>query len=329
MKRLATRAAGFTLIELMIVLLIMGLVTSQMFMVFSAQRRVFVANERALDVQEGARLVADLIAHDARLAGFMVARMAGVSSMDGGANGPDRFCVSDATYFDTPLGGGAAPTMDNTGNHFPGGQVLSLAGTQVQLISVAELDIDASGAGPTGGCTANCAVDFVAGNGIILSDGTLTFCGRILNIAGSTINLVAGHTAGGIFIVAGSVRAVPAIVYELNPAPNLMRNGLVLSTSVEDLQIEYWVDTQVPDGQIGGVEFPVNDLNNPPGGLVVLTDEIRRIRISVVTRTAQGDNQEGQRFDRQRPAVANRVAGARDSFDRRRFTVSVLPRNML
>jgi len=59
-------------------------------------------------VQEDARLVLDLIAFDARQAGFMVPRIAGVSSEDGGANGPDRLCVSDPTYFPYPESGGPA-----------------------------------------------------------------------------------------------------------------------------------------------------------------------------------------------------------------------------
>ena len=50
--------AGFSLIELMIAVAIMGVFSSQMFMVFSSQKRVYTANERVLDVQEDTRILA-------------------------------------------------------------------------------------------------------------------------------------------------------------------------------------------------------------------------------------------------------------------------------
>ena len=73
------RQDGFTLLELLIAVSILVIVTSQLFMVFSSQKRTFSANQRVLDVQEDARLVLDLIAFDARQAGYMVPRIVGVS----------------------------------------------------------------------------------------------------------------------------------------------------------------------------------------------------------------------------------------------------------
>ena len=135
---------------------------------------------------------------------------------------------------------------------------------------------------------------------------------------------------------------VPAVIYEHNDATvappltlSLTRNGLVLATGVEDLQIEYWVDNS-PLGLLNGAiddanEFPVDDLNNQPGGATMDTSAIRRIRISVITRTDQTEGGVSQEFNTQRrPANANRVQSpTADQFKRRRFRTSVLPRNLL
>ena len=122
--------------------------------------------------------------------------------------------------------------------------------------------------------------------------------------------------------------AVPAIVYQVNGL-QLTRNGVVLSNSVEDLQVQFWVDAQVQDETIGGNEWPVVDLNANYGWPMDLT-RIRRVQLTVVTRGTQGEQQEGQQFNRRRrPAVSNRIAGAFDDFPRRSFTIDVLPRNLL
>ena len=57
MTRRHSRQGGFSLIEVMIVLVIMGVITAQMFMAFAVQKRVYLKTDRALDVQEsGAHL---------------------------------------------------------------------------------------------------------------------------------------------------------------------------------------------------------------------------------------------------------------------------------
>ena len=312
------RREGFSLIELMIAVAIMAIVISQLMLVFTTQRRATVVNDRVLDVQEAARTVIDLITFDARMAGFMVPRVTAISSFDGGATNSDRICISDSSYFSTPLDGTESPSMDNRDSHFSRATLTSLA---AGTVTVEDLDIDEAGA----------VNDFTVGAGVIVSDGAKTHCAAIEKFVGNIVDFDDAHPMpGGLFTGPTGVFAVPAIIYELDePSMTLMRNGVTLSTSIEDLQIEYWVDSQVEDGVVAGSEWPIHDLNTLGAGFTIDTQRIRRVRISVISRTDSGDGQAEENFQRFfRPATANRNAGALDEFRRRRFTASVAPRNM-
>lgn len=316
--RRATEQRGFTIIELMIALVILGIVTAQVMVVFGTQRRTAVASDRLLDVQEGARTVTDLIAHDVRMAGMLVPRVAGVSSVDGGTSAADRLCVSDASYFNTPLDGSPSPSLDNRGAHFTTATVTAVTAMGVFLAS---LDIDGAGA----------VNDFVPGDGIIISNGNKTHCAQIVSIVSNQINLEPTHMIpGGQFPSTAGLVAAPAIIYELDePNLTLTRNGVTLATSTEDLQVEYWVDNQVANGLQDTAEFPIHDLNASPGAWLIATDLIRQVRVSVVARTEVSDGDGtvvSQRY--RRPASANRNVGVADQFRRRRFSVSITPRNL-
>ena len=86
--------AGFSLIELMVAVVVMGVVTAQLFVVMGNQKKIYSSNERAVDTQETARMTLDLISFDTRMGGYMVPTWTAVSSVDGGTDKPDRFCVS-------------------------------------------------------------------------------------------------------------------------------------------------------------------------------------------------------------------------------------------
>jgi prepilin-type N-terminal cleavage/methylation domain-containing protein len=336
------RQAGFTLIELLIAVAVMAIVTAQLFMVFSSQKRTFSANQRALDVQEDARLVLDLIAFDARMAGFMVPRIVGVASEDGGANAADRLCVSDPSYFPYPDTAAVVTQLDSRSEHYTTTNVTDLNASE---ITVATLDLDGSQAFDGTG-----SVDFVASAGVIVSNGGKSFCAGIIPTGVDQANLKLtidrspDWAAIGIDATSGNVRAAPAIIYEVDPDTNeIRRNGVTLASSVEDLQVEYWVDNRTRNGQIDGnptgdacTEFPVHDLNAALGGCTwtMDTSRIRRIRVSVLTRTdmreVNPDGSERITGYSGRPALANRAAAAVvDSFQRRRFVASIMPKNLL
>jgi prepilin-type N-terminal cleavage/methylation domain-containing protein len=330
----ATRQQGFSILEVMIVMVIMGIVTAQMWVVFSSQKRTFLKQDAALEVQEDARLITDLIAFDTRQAGFMVPNTAAVSSTDGQAAGndfPDRFCVSDSTSYAIPDYGQSDPIWDAAQEPFGGVAAMTVAQQAIVLQAGGDLDVDGDGLADFQVPAAAFGPD---GGGVIISDqsGRFSYCGRIAAWIPPQIMLEPNHQMTAQLannLSLGGAIVVPAIIYEVDePNLTLMRNGTALATQVEDLQVEYWIDAGIVDTMDAG-EFPVHDLSNLPNvNLNFATDLIKRVRISVITRSKQADVDEGKQFVRhRRPAAGNRAEGVPDLFPRRRFTSSVVPRN--
>ncbi|MFQ5513574.1 MAG: PilW family protein [Myxococcota bacterium] len=317
--RSARSNQGFTIPELMIAVVLVGLLGMALASSFEGQKRFYNTNERVVETQEDARLVLDLLKQDTRMAGFMVPGVSGIASVDGGALNADRFCVSDSTYFDLPDAATPETTLSFQVQHFlvsDSNQVTQInPPTQVQIRS---LDID-------GVLTAN---DFAVGSGVIISDGTTSHCAAIaaLDPVTNTITLNAAHALPATPFTLANTRVVPAIIYELTAPPgggaatNLTRNGQLMSSTIDDLQVEYWAPATPTNA-------PVHNLNDPVNGLNPAT--ISRVRITVVSRSTQADIGSTKKFNGgQRPVIANRAAGAADAFQRRVFAANVMPRNI-
>jgi prepilin-type N-terminal cleavage/methylation domain-containing protein len=321
MRSRTNSGAGFSLIEVMIAVAVMGVVTAQLFVVFANQKKVFASNDRALDVQETTRLTLDLISFDTRMVGFMVPSYAAVSSVDGGTTAADRLCVS------SPSTAGTGAGVANKMSRFDGAQATAIGAASV---TVASTDFDGDG-----------LVDFTPSAGVIVASPTKTYCARIDQVLGNVITFANPEDAtayvGG---TAAGLTVVPANVYELDEDPTkleLRRNSLLLASQIEDFQVEYWLDSSgaKPNGiEDGDDEFPVNDLNNPDpptAGIPANNAAIRRVRVSVTARTIREDaaNSATGKLDYGRPALANRnAAAAPDMFRRRSFTASIVPRNL-
>lgn len=65
-----TGAAGFTLIELMIAMLLGMIVLGAMYGVFTIQNKHFTNQEQIVEMQQNARMAIDLIAREIRMAGY-------------------------------------------------------------------------------------------------------------------------------------------------------------------------------------------------------------------------------------------------------------------
>jgi prepilin-type N-terminal cleavage/methylation domain-containing protein len=324
MRTRSAANAGFSLIEMMIVVVIMGVITAQLFVVFANQKRVFMSNERALDVQESSRLTLDLVSFDTRMAGFMVPRWTAVSSIDGGAAKADRLCVSSSSF--VPIGG--SPQLDAKIQRFSGAVVTNVFNDHVD-VQAGSTDIDGDG-----------DIDFQQGAGVIIASPTRTYCAVVESATATQIFFAVEDATARLGAANPDMRAVPANVYELDEDPTkleLRRNGLLLASQVEDFQVEYWLDNAaLPNGvEDGDTEFPVNDLAapDPPGGGIPADNaQVRRVRVSVIARTLrdEGPNSAAGRLTYARPALANRAADAvEDTFRRRSFSASILPRNLV
>lgn len=293
--------SGFTLIELMLVLLVTAIVFSQILALLGSQHSTYVGQERALEAQEHARLVADMVVSEVRMAGLMVPQKVGIASLDGGSGGPDALCISDPAIL-------SEASLASATSRFDRASLLAAVGAgaaSAQLVA-SQLDIDGDGTG-----------DFAVGRGVILGNGSSTHCARITGISGSTLSFSPVTPAGFNLAVAGA-RAVPALIYEAGSS-GLLRNGGVLSRQVEDLQVEFGVDAN-GDAELGPGEFPIHTLAGFD------PSRVRSVRISVTTRTLAADP---DLVGAGRAAAANRSAGSPDGLRRRRIITSAVPRNLI
>lgn len=298
------RSSGFSIIELMIAMLVLGVVMVGILNIFSNQKRGYITQKRMLDAQGDARLIGDMMFSDVRMAGFMVPQFTSIASIDGGTSGSDTLCTSDPSVIDDTI-------LDLVNDRFDGASFTSDIGANEDtlLITGAQRDIDGDG-----------NADFTIGNGIIVSDGTKSHCARVTALTSTSVRF-APDTPSGFSASAATGRAVPATIYELS-GMQLTRNSLQLSLGVEDIQIEFGIDAN-DDGQLGVGEFPIHDLDGFDPA------QIRTVRLNVLTRTSSEDEALAA-SGAGRQAVANRVAASSpDAFRRRLIKVTAAPRNLL
>jgi prepilin-type N-terminal cleavage/methylation domain-containing protein len=296
------RRDGFTLIELMVTMVIAAFVALGALLILGTMNTAFLLNSRKVDMQEDARLALEMMVGDARMSGFLVPAMGGMGSVDGGAAAADVFCASDPAI----IGAAAITSATAPLNAAP---LIALAdgSDKAVTLSAGSMDIDGDG-----------DVDFVMNGGIIISDGNDTHCGRITAVNAGGVDFTPA-TPAGFQASPPLARAVPAVVYEQNGL-QLMRNGVVLSNVVEDLQVEFGLDLDGDDMiEPGAGEFPIHDLTGNDSSL------LRRVQLSVVTRTSMPDPDQAGGG---RQATANRTGAPPDGFARRRYVVSVMPRNL-
>ena len=299
---MSTLTGGFTTIELLVALAISSVVIFQTLGLFVSQQKIYYVQQRVVAAQEDARLAADMMHREVRMAGFMVTAFAGISTRDGDTTASDVLCVSDPSVLD-------ATKIDDATDRFDRAVItFAVGGTDSSVtISANHADVDEDGDD-----------DFEVDHGIIISDGSQTWCAHVTSVSTTSIGFDP-PTPGGFAVAATTGRAVPAVIYQRTGA-GLERNKKLLSSQVEDVQVAFGLDLD-DDGVIAGAEFPIHDIKTAN------TNRIQEVRVSVLTRTRTEDP---ALTGNGRQKVENRAAsGTPDAYRRRLAVLRAAPRNMM
>jgi prepilin-type N-terminal cleavage/methylation domain-containing protein len=321
--RAPARPSGFTLIELLISVAILGVVSVYMFESFAVNQRAYTVIDQVAESQQNVRAIAELLERDLRHAGLMVPEGAAVCGIDDDA-GPDLLYVSDANAIDP---GDDVATYD--GATIAG---VTQVATGIATFTVSSLVIEPAPARPAYDTDGNGAADsdFRVGGGAIVMDlldpGRGSACGSVtrVNLVGPQVQVDIRTGALGVAGGPTNLVLIPAHEYRVN-GDQLLRDGVMLSEGVEDLQVAYFLDEDT-DGVVDADEIHGNGTGpdyvaNAQDGSVV-----RELRVSLVTRTRMEDRE----WTQGRPqALENRAAAvANDGFRRRTYTSTVMLRNV-
>jgi prepilin-type N-terminal cleavage/methylation domain-containing protein len=96
--------AGFTLVEMLIVVAMMGFTMAAVFSVYLTHQKSAVTEEEVVEVQQNLRVAMDQITHDIGMAGFLVPSCTspiGNVGNDSGPNGTDTVTINTASASST------------------------------------------------------------------------------------------------------------------------------------------------------------------------------------------------------------------------------------
>ena len=315
----AKTANGFSLVELMIVLLMVALIGIFVGQTLAASERAHQSVDQTVESQQNLRAVLDMLERDLRHAGFMMPEAASVCGIDA-TTGPDTLYLADSTIIDPQddVAEYAAPTIT-------GGSVSSGTGTLTLSSLVVEndplraaLDTDGNGTNDS---------DFREGGGVIIVSSNPALgptCGVVnsVNPGSSSINvtLVGGITSG-----TAPYRIVPANLYQISGG-SLEWNGFTLAGNVEDFQVAWIFDPN------GNSVIDAGEVYGSQGGTAYTragenAADIREVRVNLVSRTRL----EAEDFPEGRPQIfENRNGGGfvSDGFRRRAVTSTIRLRNV-
>ena len=307
------RNSGFTLVEMMVAVGILGVVVAGAMQTFVVQNHAYTVVDETTEAQQNLRAISYLLERDLRATSFMLPEATAACGIDN-TNKADTLYVTDSEPIE-PAGQSSAGLYATIASGYA-------AADSTQTLVVNNLTLDGQAHFP------DTNTDFRDGHGAIVFDpanpGRGTACGIVESVPDGTHVRVTfdTHLAAN----TGTLAVVPAIVYSVDVDGNLLRNGVTLATDVDDLQFAYFIDANA-DGKVTTAnEYP--GAAGSPNYLSRGTDhsKLREIRFNVVVRSRNTDPTYTDGFVQ---ATENRGAvGGNDGFRRRVFTSTVRQRNV-
>ncbi len=319
------RRGGFTLVELMVAGTVLAIIMGFFLSSLTIQKRSYTVNDQIIEIQQGARIIGDVLERDLRHAGFMAPPGGGLCVVDN-TNAPDILLLSDDAAVD--------PTVENRGDlaaRVTGGAVNVAGG--IQTLNVDDLIVEVVNPTPHYDSDGNGVndSDFRVGAGAIVVDAANpdrgAACARVVAIPSATslqIDVLSGPLAGAMPNPA-DLTVVPARIYVVNAQNNLVRDGVMVAMDVEDLQVAVFIDDDL-DGDIDANEYRGDGAGPDLDPSTVDFSRAREARASFVLRTRDTDLQYTQGMFQ---SMENRapVAGT-DGFRRRVWVSTIMLRNV-
>ena len=295
LKKRIYKQRGFTLVELMVVMVIFFFIIAAVLKAYTTQHRASVIQAQVSDAQQNVRVAMDFLSKEIRMAGF--------GKPTGAVNG-----FSDAI----------SPAINNDATN--GNNVLN--GTDQITIVTGYRQISTLSSAATQGAT----TVILNGNGDTFDTGTKKYV--CIDATSQNDNYVVSGAASSSLTISpaltrdykqgAGVFLVKAITYSVNDARVLTRNentgggSQTIATNIEDLQCAY----QLADGT----------WSNAPA----IPGDIRAVRINVLARTRLEDHNPGQSgtIGRIVDVEDHDVNNLTDGFRRRLLTSVVEVRNL-
>lgn len=320
----APRRTGFTIIELMVASVLVGVLMIFTLQTFTVNNRAYHKIDAVVDTQQNVRVIASVLERDLRHAGMMVPQGAAFCAVDDDA-GPDRIYVSDHGAIEPT---GATSAFDGA---LVQGAVDNVAlGTNTLTLDTLILEPDTPDPAYDTDNDGTNDSDFQEGGGVIVIDLEApdrgSACGTVDDVDLGTdqigISIVSGalDTAGASY----QLVAVPAIEFQIIGG-QLFRNGLLLADGIEDLQAAFFFDAD-EDNLIDTNELLGDGVGPDYVASANDASQLREVRFNLVVRTRAEDPQFDDGYFQ---ATENRgaVAGT-DGYRRRVYTSTIRLRNV-